>query len=588
MGCTSNSYELEAWRVAKKSNGNAKELISFLTYYQDLGDNAKYAAACFLVSNMPNKHGISSDNLKIYDTDIIKSDSLIKCLDYSFALLSNSPFLKLYDRDIFFEYILPYRISNEPLEYGWKWNFKNVLKISSDDIITAAEEINAQIKLDMSPDSYGDPPQSYSSLMRNGYGKCDDRTMLVAMALRSMGIPSAYEFIPCWGSSNNGHSFVSVVMPDGSIYPLQNTDKMTQDGYLSRKAPKIYRKMYSEQTLNIVSDDSPELFTNMDLLDVTSLHRIGYTDVDLSNAIKDEKPNYYLSVFSPNEWQPVAVSDTKLFKYVGTGTRFNEVERPEAKDLGEGILYLPTFWYNNKSLPAGNPIVVTPKGIHEIICDTSYLTKVELVRKFPLNYRIINFAGLMLGGVLEGANRPDFADAEIVYNISSAPASKMQYVKPESDKRYRYLRYRRLKGTFSIAEIAAKDEYGELIPFKPLLCEALRDEEDVRFIYDGDPLSYYQMGAGFDLWVGMDFGRPVKIARLGFAPRNDDNAVNSTDVYELYYWDNNWKSLGIKKAVADTLFYDNVPSGALLWLRDLTRGKEERPFTYEKSKQVWW
>ena len=36
------------------------------------------------------------------------------------------------------------------------------------------------------------------------------------------------------------------------------------------------------------------------------------------------------------------------------------------------------------------------------------------------------------------------------------------------------------------------------------------------------------------------------------------------------------------------LEYDNVPDNALLLLRNLTKGKEERIFTYEDGKQVWW
>lgn len=31
-----------------------------------------------------------------------------------------------------------------------------------------------------------------------------------------------------------------------------------------------------------------------------------------------------------------------------------------------------------------------------------------------------------------------------------------------------------------------------------------------------------------------------------------------------------------------------LPKGALLWLKNHTQGKEERIFTYEDGKQVWW
>lgn len=589
FGCVSNPYEKGAWRVVRHSEKNNQELIFFLNHYKELGDKEKYAAACFLVSNLPGKYAMLSDHMLVYDVDIVKSDSLIWSLDYSFALREQSSFLKSYSQEQFLEYILPHRVANEPLEYGWKWDLKKYLNVSSKDIRAAAEEINSQIKLDISPKSYGDLPQSYSSLIKNGYGKCDDRTMLVVMALRAMGIPAAYEFVPYWGSSNNGHSFVSVILPDGMVYPLQNTNKVTMDGYVSRKTPKIYRRMYARQENNSFSDSIPELFRYGDLKDVTHLHQIGYSDVSLSEKkITSDGLDYYLSVFSPNGWIPIAASQDIFFQDIGTGTRFNENEIPEAEDLGEGILYLPSLWKQNEVMPVGNPIIVASQGIREIMCDTSCQVTVKLVRKYPLNYRILNFTKFMLGGIFEGANRKDFSDAETLYIVSVAPVPKMQYVQIHTDKSYRYIRYQRSKGTFSIAEIAAKDAEGKMLSFKPMVCEALEGEVATTLIFDGDPLTYYQMGAGLDLWVGMDFGHPVKIDKLGFAPRNDDNAVTSTDTYELFYWQNAWKSLGVCKPASDTLVYENVPSGALLWLRNLTKGKEERPFTYEDKKQIWW
>lgn len=37
-----------------------------------------------------------------------------------------------------------------------------------------------------------------------------------------------------------------------------------------------------------------------------------------------------------------------------------------------------------------------------------------------------------------------------------------------------------------------------------------------------------------------------------------------------------WISLGRKLAVDNKLHYDDVPKGALLWLKNHTQGKEER------------
>jgi hypothetical protein len=58
--------------------------------------------------------------------------------------------------------------------------------------------------------------------------------------------------------------------------------------------------------------------------------------------------------------------------------------------------------------------------------------------------------------------------------------------------------------------------------------------------------------------------------------------------YELFYMDDDWISLGVKEATGDSITFDKIPENALLWLRNLDEGKEERIFTLENGKQIWW
>ena len=61
------------------------------------------------------------------------------------------------------------------------------------------------------------------------------------------------------------------------------------------------------------------------------------------------------------------------------------------------------------------------------------------------------------------------------------------------------------------------------------------------------------------------------------------------DYYELLFWKKNgFVSLGRQIAKKKTITFDNVPKNALLLLKDLTRGKQERVFTYENNTQVFW
>ena len=108
--------------------------------------------------------------------------------------------------------------------------------------------------------------------------------------------------------------------------------------------------------------------------------------------------------------------------------------------------------------------------------------------------------------------------------------------------------------------------------------------------YDGDVLTHYQTNETEGSWVGLAFDKPRQIGRIAYQRRNDGNCICNGELYELFYWDNKWISLGQQTGSNETyrLTYSNVPTNALLLLRNLTKGAEERIFTYEKGEQVWW
>jgi hypothetical protein len=87
----------------------------------------------------------------------------------------------------------------------------------------------------------------------------------------------------------------------------------------------------------------------------------------------------------------------------------------------------------------------------------------------------------------------------------------------------------------------------------------------------------------------MDLGETVTIEMVGYCPRNDKNNIYPGLHYELYYWDDQWISLGIKKAESHSITYNNIPEGALILLECLDEGKERRiSYINEKGKRIWW
>lgn len=109
-------------------------------------------------------------------------------------------------------------------------------------------------------------------------------------------------------------------------------------------------------------------------------------------------------------------------------------------------------------------------------------------------------------------------------------------------------------------------------------------------LFDGDVLTSYCAPQGVGCWVGLDFGKPVKLSKIRYTPRGDGNMIEPGDEYELLYWaDGHWRSLGRKVAETMSVSFGDIPEGALLLLRDRTKGHDERIFLLDsEGRQEWW
>jgi hypothetical protein len=199
----------------------------------------------------------------------------------------------------------------------------------------------------------------------------------------------------------------------------------------------------------------------------------------------------------------------------------------------------------------------------------------------------------MVGGRFQASDNRDFTNAVDLFVIQDKPESSYQIVNVQTEKPYKYFRY--LAPTESIGTISELEVYEEGTGNK-LLGEIIGTEQDLIDIsnekaFDGDPLtSFRKYGELDEVWVGLKFDSPKKIEKIVYLPGNDDNCIRDGELYELFYWNNKWVSLDKQLGSSETykLKYENVPTNTLYLLRNLTKGKEERVFTYEKGKQVWW
>ncbi len=260
--------------------------------------------------------------------------------------------------------------------------------------------------------------------------------------------------------------------------------------------------------------------------------------------------------------------------------------------LGRDVAYLLAESGPDGLIPIANPITLHRDGnTHCWDPDTTQIETVILRRKYMLRTTWADRGQEVVGTTFEVSDTEGFRESRILHTVQSPPLG-VESVEIADPRPGRYVRTKAPVGTpRGLAEIMffGRDETGREIELRGESIHENYLPEEAAKVTDGDYLSspYTRITDG---WVGYDFGpgQSSAITRIEYCPWNDGNNIERGDRYELLYYDRGWHSLGQKTADDITLVYDNVPSGAMLWLRDLTKGQEERIFSYQDGKQVWW
>ena len=242
----------------------------------------------------------------------------------------------------------------------------------------------------------------------------------------------------------------------------------------------------------------------------------------------------------------------------------------------------------------GNPFFLDSLGSLKYFTPQAETMDYVLERKFRDPYRLEYLPPLMQGSRFQGADNPEFRDAVTFYVISEEPAFQYITVMNENRKPVRYVRYQSSDTTWgNMAEVEFYTEgsdsplQGEIIG--KYIPSVYYPRNGAEMLFDGDPLTFFHTNDSLS-WGGLELKKPEVITRIRYLIRNDDNGIRKGHEYELFYMkDGEWKSLGRKVAVEDDrLFYKGIPKGALYWLRDYTRGREERIFTIENDGIKWY
>jgi len=601
---------------------NRKELEKVLKHYkQNPADSLKFRAAEFLIINMPGKYSkyydapwndiataylrwssSSNKRLLVYtyglgepvveeDVKYITGEYLINNIELAFKVWQEQPWGKHISFDVFCEEILPYRVATEKLE-NWREkalasfadlnrSFKEQPNITTIYACSQVNYILPRFRLD-----HDFPPMNYSQSMATARSSCAGMATLAVFAMRALGIPVTMDCTPYWVNHDVGHIWNTVRDSTGIHIPFMGAE--TNPGRPLRTPfnlkSKTYRQTFARQT-HITADeaDIPPSLRSAYVLDVSGEYG-GCADVDVPMRFPPpaETRNVYLAAMGERTWN-----------IVGWGNIEGNIEgqRLKFRSVGTSVLYVPLYYSDNHTTSAGSPFMLyADSSIHVFALDTAQLQTISLTEISPNSRK---WADRMVSGVFEGANREDFSDARVLHVIREMSGDYFSTVKIKNTSGFRYFRYVSPKGSgeinCNVAEIKLYGADGEQLRGKPIGTPGVWPTNPTMTFekaFDNDVLTYYDADSN-NSWTGLDLGSSQQISEIHYLPRTDGFGIYEGHVYELFYWNENWQSLGKKKVIDYPLQYQ-VPSNALFYLENVTMHKTEmKVFTVKEGEVSW-
>lgn len=533
----------------------------------------------------------------ISDLRTVKADSLIRDISLAVDIWEGSFWKDSMDEQIFREEILPYRKMNGPVVENWRSRFHNRYKNLLNKEYSLHQQTDTLMKLhdDLIVNGITFASFPYTCLddyLEGRISHCETRCWFNSMLLSALGIPCAIDYVPAWGNRNGSHMWNALVCKDGT-HPFEATggkgkwkcrlvyNNVHVDEYwLKSRLPKVFRKAYASPLSRFSADDlklfsdAPYKFLDKDVSD--EYFETSDISVPVEYPKKGTLPEYaYLCVFNYDRWVPIFWG-----KREGQEVRFRK--------MGRDIVYLPVFYRNGRLVPFHSPFLLDSSGrMHFLKADTARTVRVRLHRKYYERPDVTWWRRWNEGAVIEAADNPSFRNARAVFRIPSCQSYPNRWELPHPVKT-RFVRYVFPEHKDVLAELGFHSEK-DTLDFKHILPDE-RMRKEAGKTSDGNILTYADMNrfAPDSVWIGFDFGEKKELTAVSLCPRNDDNNVVKGRPYELFYWDGEWVSLGIKTAEDYHVTYGNAPDNALFMLKCTLGGRENRIFTWKDNREQWW
>jgi len=625
------------------SGKNRPELEKVLNHYRrDPGDSLKWKAAVFLLSNLEDKVHYDSEWLRTYDSmfsekaawldneqiqsfsDSIKSvignpekkdlrekldlqyltsDYLIRNIDQAYSSWQNAPWKSEVSFNAFCNYILPYFNYNEFPQDDKSVLYDKYQYLLKDSLIphTMEDLVCAQIDDQITWMKYSeelDYPGALNmqQILKIKKGDCVEMANLGAQAARAFGIPATIDYV-------DGHHWNALILSDENFEAYSGAGDRPGDLSLLREADSKFTKVYRKQLARVPESfgakageagikNIPEFFRSPRITDVTSQYTL-VTDLEVRANGKDGDP-VYLCVYRKHGFEPVA-------------GEFISNHRAIFRQSGQREVYIPMVFKKGKYEAAGPAVVVPVKGSpRELVAREDQLQTMVLTRRYSFKrWMEWILEAPMISARFEGGRDSAFTNPVLLHEIkrirkiyrSSVYSNldlkdRFEYdsiwkqVVPARTGPVQFIRLVFQKGKpLKLGELEFYSQGPQALKGKPM-----GNIPDASLAFDGVPgRSIKQEDTSKSYWVGLDLGEAKQIDKIRYIAAGDSHEVEAGRIYELFYWKDKWKSAGKQKASSPSLVFDQVLGEGLYLLRCYNcENTEERPFTYENGKQVWW
>ena len=239
-------------QALKEAGDNSGEIIKILEYFKD--DSIKLEAAQFLIENMINKFSLDhtifyegaiynpnefielfGDSVKslwpylffanndvVFDLTTIRSEAIIYNINLAFEVRKRYWWCANLSEKEFVETILPYRVSNEPID-NWREFYFEKYKNMADSVAKLETSLDSVVKFfnEVMKKEYVHEAAKLGRSMHTteinalGGGTCIHLAVDAAHAMRAIGLPVNVDILPYHGRINGGHAYNSYTRENG-------------------------------------------------------------------------------------------------------------------------------------------------------------------------------------------------------------------------------------------------------------------------------------------------------------------------------------------------------------------------------------